>query len=51
MQGGIAVGALVIVGAVLVALGVFAAGSFQIMAPGVASLIAAGLFEVLAQRR
>ena len=51
MQGGIAVGALVVVGVLLVLLGLFAAGSFPLIALGVVCLIAAGAFEVLAQRR
>jgi hypothetical protein len=46
-----AVGALVVVGLLLVALGLFAASSFPIIALGVVCLIAAGLFEVIAQRR
>lgn len=51
MQGGMAVIALVVAGAILLALGIFAAGSFPMMVLGVVALIAAGAFEVLAQRR
>ena len=51
MRGGMAVGALIFVGALLVVLGLFAAGSMPLIIVGVVCLIAAGGFEVLAQRR
>jgi hypothetical protein len=51
VQGGIAVIALVVAGVLLLFLGIFAAGNFAMMVLGVVALIAAGTFEVLAQRR
>lgn len=50
MRGGVAVGALVVVGVLLVLLGLFAAGSFPLIALGVVALIAAGAFETFARR-
>jgi hypothetical protein len=46
-----AIAALVVIGIMLVILGIFAAGNLALIALGVLSLIAAGGYEVLAQRR
>ncbi len=41
---------LVLVGLLLVAIGIFAAGSLELIALGVVALIAAGIFETMGRR-
>jgi len=51
MGSGIAAAALVIVGILLVVLGIFAAGNLILIILGIVSLIAAGAFQMMGQRR
>jgi hypothetical protein len=44
------VAALIFVGIILAFLGLFAAGSFELIALGVVALLGAGLFQVLDRR-
>lgn len=45
-----AAAALVLVGLLLVVIGIFAAGSLELITLGVVALIAAGVLEVMARR-
>jgi hypothetical protein len=51
MGQGMAAAALVIVGILLVVLGIFGGGNLAIIGLGIVSLIAAGAFGVMNQRR
>jgi hypothetical protein len=51
MQGGIAVVTLVVAGVLLLVVGILGGGNLPILVLGLVALIAAGAFEVLAQRR
>jgi hypothetical protein len=51
MGPGSAAAALVIIGILLVILGIFAGGNFPLIVLGVVSVAAAGLLQVLGQRR
>jgi len=51
MGPGSAAAALVIIGILLVVLGIFAAGNLALIVLGVVSLVAAGLLQVMGQRR
>ena len=50
MTTSVSVGALIFVGVLLTFLGLFAAGSIELIAIGVGALVAAGLFQTLQQR-
>lgn len=51
MGSGTAVAALVIVGILLVIIGIFASGNLALIGLGVAALVFAGAFQVMASRR
>ncbi|HET9521792.1 MAG TPA: hypothetical protein VFO73_12145 [Candidatus Limnocylindrales bacterium] len=50
MTTSLSVGVLIFVGVILTFLGLFAAGRIELIALGVGTLVAAGLFQTLQQR-